>query len=80
MQKRNLMLSLTLGIGLLFAGCGNTEDPPPEEDPVLEQEEQAPSEPDGTTEQPGKPTEGTTENDDNLTEDEMKEVEESVEE
>jgi hypothetical protein len=79
MKKKNLMLSLTLGTGLLLAGCGNTEEPPPEEDPMMEQEEHAPPAPDGTTEDPGEPTEGTTENDDNLNEEEMEEVEESVE-
>lgn len=80
MNKRNLMLSFTLGTGVLLAGCGATEEPPPEDDPVMEQDEQAPSGPDGMTEDPGEPTDGTTEDDENLTDDEKDEIEESVDE
>ena len=68
MKNRNLMISFTLGTGLLLAGCGANEEPPPEEDPVMEQDEQAPPEPDGTHELPDEPREGTTEDDEELTE------------
>ncbi|MCM3125042.1 MULTISPECIES: hypothetical protein [unclassified Mesobacillus] len=79
MMKRNLMLSFTLGAGILLAGCGATEEPPPEDDPVMGQDEQAPPAPDGMTEDPGEPTDGTTEDDENLTDDEKDKVEKSVE-
>ncbi len=78
MKKGNLMLSLFFGTGLLLAGCGNTEEPPPEEEPAVESDEQAPPDPDGTHEMPDKPEKGTTENDENLTEQEKDTIEDSV--
>lgn len=80
MKKRNLLLSFTFGTGLLLAGCGATEEPPPEEQPAVESDEHAPSAPDGTHELPDEPEEGTTENDEELTESEKQIIEESVEE